>query len=247
MKKQIIISGLILLVSFSFFFVNYFNPINLEPLKSALFTLVDFTHTKKLQKENEALKEELTDLQTNKAKTELLEKENKDLKKLLNIETKRNTKKTYAKVIGTDFSQGYFITVDKGSNDGISLGDIAVFGSALVGRVEEVSDRVSKIKPISSPDISVGSMISRTEALGYTEASRECFSHNKVMLFLFGGTDFAAAGDRILTSGLGSAYPEGLLIGTVLDSTDRKTHHAEVRLSVDLFSLRYVTILTEVK
>lgn len=247
MKKQIIISGLILLVSFSFFFVNYFNPINLEPVKSALFTLVDFTRTKELQKENEALKEKLSISETNKSKAELLEKENKDFKKLLNIKTKKNTKKTYAKVIGTDFSQGYYITVDKGSNDGIKVGDIAVFGSAIVGRVEEVFDKLSKIKPISSPDISVGSMISRTQGLGYTEASRENFSRNKITLYLFGGTDFAAVGDRILTSGLGTAYPEGLLIGTVTDSTDRKTHRAEVTLAVDLFSLRHVTILTEVK
>ena len=247
MKKQIIISFVILLVSFSFFFVNYFNPINLEPVKSALFTLVDFTRTKELQKENEALKEKLADIQTNKAKAELLEKENKDLKKLLNIKTSKNTKKTYAKVIGTDFSQGYYITVDKGSNDGIKVGDIAVFGSAIVGRTEEVFDKLSKIKPISSPDISVGSIISRTEALGYTEGSRENFSHNKVSLYLFGGTDFAAAGDRISTSGLGTSYPEGLLIGTVTDSTDRKTRRAEVTLAVDLFSLRHVTILTEVK
>lgn len=247
MKKQIVISFVILLVSFSFFFVNYFNPINLEPVKSALFTLVDFSRTKKLQKENEALKEKLVNLQTNKAKAELLEKENKDLKKLLNIKTKKNTKKTYAKVIGTDFSQGYNITVDKGSNNGIKVGDIAVFGESLVGRVEEVFDKISKIKPISSPDISVGSIISRTQALGYTEGSRETFSRNKITLFLFGGTDFATSGDRILTSGLGTAYPEGLLIGTVTDSTDRKTSRAEVTLSVDLFSLRHVTILTEVK
>ena len=52
MKKQIIISSLILLVAFSFFFINYFNPINLEAVKSALFTLVDFTRTKDLRKEN---------------------------------------------------------------------------------------------------------------------------------------------------------------------------------------------------
>ena len=116
-----------------------------------------------------------------------------------------------------------------------------------MGRVEEVFDKISKIKPISAPDISVGSMISRNEALGYTEGSREKFSHNKVALYLFGGNDFAAVGDRIVTSGLGTAYPEGLLIGTVTDSTDRKTRRAEVTLAVDLFSLRHVAILTEVK
>ncbi len=247
MKKQIIVSCLILFVSFSFFFVNYFNPINLEPIRSTIFALVDFARTKSVQKENEVLKEKISVLETNKAKSELLEKENKDLKKLLNIKISKNTKKTYAKVIGTDFSQGYSITVNKGTNDGIIIGDIAVFGESLVGRVEEVFDKISKIKPISSPDISVGSMIPRSQALGYTEGSRENFSHNKVALYLFGGTDFAAVGDRILTSGLGTAYPEGFLIGTVTDSTDRKTHRAEVTLSVDLFSLRHVTILTEVK
>lgn len=247
MKKQIIISFLILIFSFSFFFVNYFNPINLKPLKNMLYTLADFTHTKKLQKENEALKEKLSVLQTDKAKAELYEKENKDLKELLNINTKKSTKKIYTSVIGTDFSQGYYITVDKGSADGIKAGDIAVFGKSVVGRVEEVFERISKIKPISAPGISVGSVVSRTLALGYTEGSRESFSKNKIDLYLFGGTDFAASGDRILTSDLGTAYPEGLLIGTVTESTDRKNHRAEVRLTFDLFSLRHLCVISEVK
>lgn len=245
MKKQIIISFLILVASFSFFFVNYFNPINLESLKSALFAITD--STKNLQKENETLKEEISILKTNHAKSELLEKENKDLKKLLNIKTSKTTQKVYCAVIGTDFSQGYNITVDKGSTDGIKVGDIAVFGTSLVGRVEEVYEKISKIRPISAPDISVGSVVSRTQFLGYTEGSRTDFSHNLVALFLFGGNDFATSGDRILTSGLGTAYPGGLLIGTVTDSTDRKTKRAKVKLSVDLFSLRHLCILTEVK
>ena len=39
-----------------------------------------------------SLREEISILKTNKAKTELLEKENKDLKELLNIKTNKNRK-----------------------------------------------------------------------------------------------------------------------------------------------------------
>ena len=75
MKKQIIISSLILLVAFSFFFINYFNPINLEPVKSALFTLADFTRTKELRKEIANLKETLATERETKASYYKNEKE----------------------------------------------------------------------------------------------------------------------------------------------------------------------------
>lgn len=247
MKKEIILSFFILFVAFSFFMFNYFNPINLEPVTSAIFNVIDFTRAKKLQQENEALKEEIIKINTNKAKTELLEKENKELKTLLNIKSSKNTEKTYATVIGQSFSQEYHITIDKGSSHGIKKGDVAVFGTALVGRVTSVSDDISKITPISAPEICVGAEVSRTAALGYTEGSRENFFKNKVTLFLFGAGDYASSGDRILSSGLGTAYPEGLLLGTVTESTDRKDRRAEVKLSLDLFSLRHICILSEVK
>ena len=246
MKKEIVISLFVLFVSLLFFFVNYFNPINIAPLKRALNSVVDFSRSEKLQKENEALREEIIKIRHDAAKYELTEKENKELKTLLDIKNTKNYKKTYCQVVAQSFAGNIHITVNKGKMHNIKKGDIAVFGTALVGRVEEVFPQNAKITPVGAPGISAGAVVSRTKAYGYTEGSRDSFLKNEVTLYLFGTSDFAAAGDKILTSGLGTAYPEGLILGNIVDSTDKKTGCARVLLYADVISLRNLCILSEV-
>ncbi len=246
MKKEIVISCVILLVAGVIFTINYFYPVNLAPVKSALFTFVDFTDTKKLKQENEKLKKQIIKIRNTEAKCDILEKENKELKILLDINYDKKYIKTYAEVIAQAVAGDVHFTIDKGKNHGISSGDVVVFGSALVGRVGEVFADVSKVIPISAPETSVGATVSRTAALGYTEGNYTDFRKNSLELSLFGANDYAAAGDKILTSGLGTVFPKGLLIGTVTDSTDKKSSTAEIALAVDLFSLRNVCVLSEV-
>lgn len=220
--------------------MNALSP-DFSPIKQGIMSITDT----KAQKENQELKEKIATLQQNNAKLQSLEKENKDLKVLLDTNISKKYKKTYANVLSLAVADEIFITVDKGADHNIKPGDVAVFGTALVGRITKVDKTCSHISPITAPQVCVGSMMSRTGAFGYTESSRQNFFENILSLTLFGAGDFAASGDEILTSGLGSVFPKGLLIGSVLDSTT-KDRNATIRTAVDFFSLHTICILSEV-
>lgn len=216
------------------------NP-DFTPLKQAITTVFDT----KISKENHELKKQVVTLKQQTARLELLEKENHRLKALLDTDISKKYTETYANVTSLSISDEIFITIDKGAKHGIKSGDVAVLGSSLAGRVIRIFDTHAHILPITSPDVSAGALMSRTGALGYTESSRQGFFENTLTLTLFGALDHAAAGDDILTSGLGTVFPKGLLIGTVLDATT-KDHNATIRTSVDFFSLHTLCILSEV-
>lgn len=219
------------------------NPIDFTYVKKALTTITDTGVTK----ENEELKKQIVNLTQQKSKAELLEHENKELRQLLDINNSKNYEEIFANVVGVTYSTKNFLTIDKGASHGIKPGNVAVFGNALVGRVSAVFDTSAQVIPITAPDISVGAVMSRTGATGYTESSRQGFFENSISLTLFGAEDFAAAGDKILTSGLGTVFPKGLLIGSVTDSTNKKSSKATLRTAVDMFSLSAVCILSEVE
>lgn len=209
------------------------------PMKKAISGLFDT----QVRAENQALRAKVATLQQQISKIQVLERENNDLKVLLNTNFSKEYKKTYATVISQSITEYIFISLDKGSKNGIKQGDVVVFGSSLLGRITKVYDTYCNFVPITAPKISAGALLSRTGALGYTESSRQGFFENTLSLTLFGAGDFAAAGDKIITSGLGSVFPKGLIIGSVIESTT-KERQALVRTE-DMFRLHTVCILSE--
>ena len=235
MKKTIAACGFVV----TFGVVLFALRPDFTPMKKAISGLFD-TQAKA---ENQVLKEKITTLQQQIAKIQVLERENNDLKVLLDTNFSKKYIKTYATVISQSIADDIFISLDKGKEDGIKQGDVVVFGSSLLGRITKVYDTYSHFVPITAPECSAGALFSRTGALGYTESSRQGFFENTLSLTLFGAGDFAAAGDKIITSGLGSVFPKGLIIGSVIESTT-KERQALVRTE-DMFRLHTVCVLSE--
>ncbi len=209
------------------------------PMKKAISGLFDT----QVRAENQALRAKVATLQQQISKIQVLERETNDLKVLLNTNFSKEYKKTYATVVSQSIANDIFVSLDKGTKDGIKQGDVVVFGSSLLGRITKVYDTYCNFVPITAPESSAGALLSRTGALGYTESSRQGFFENTLSLTLFGAGDFAAAGDKIITSGLGTVFPKGLIIGSVIDSTT-KEKAAKLRTE-DMFRLHTVCILSE--
>lgn len=237
MKKALTVSLFIVVFGIV---LNVLNP-DFSPIKRAITSIVDTRATQKVTQ----LEEEISILNQKLVSFQSLERENKKLKTLLDINTQKEYKKIYANVVSLSIADEIFITIDKGAKSNIKQGDVAVFGGNLVGRVTKVSDTKSHIVPISAPKNSVGACLLRTGAFGYTESSRQDFFENKLSLTLFGAQDFAAGGDTITTSGLGNVFPEGLVIGSVIKSNS-KEEPAIIRTATDFFSLNTICVLTEV-
>jgi rod shape-determining protein MreC len=214
---------------------NYFGP-----FRSVLFTLfypfekifyltsgkignqIDFIGSiSKLRAENEKLIRDNLSLEAQLASLKDEKKENELLRSQLGLIPKEKYDLLASFVIGQDMQEsGAWITVDKGSFDGIGAGmPVIVSQGILVGKVEEVYPKSAKILLLTSPQSSVNAVDLETGSRGIIKGS---FGLG-VYMDMVTQSDVINVGDSIVTSGLGGNFPKGLLIGKI----------TEVRLSQD--------------
>lgn len=196
-----------------------------------------------IAQENEKLKIELSHYQKNAVQNDILKKENEELKAALSLQKSPDLKvKTYATVCDISTDGDFLITIDKGKNQGVVAGDIALWGGALYGKVYEVFDDLSRIKPITAPDAVTGAHTTDKNA-GLILGSLANFGKNQCEFSLFSGDVKISTGDAVVTSGLSSIYPEGLIIGKVQKVSDKII----VKCEVDFFSARTIAIASPVR
>lgn len=188
----------------------------------------------RLAKENKLLINQIEILKNKLVNLEELELENNRLKKLLNFKMKTDHKTVSAQVIGRDPSNWTsIIFIDKGSLDGIKKYMAVNTDKGLVGRVIEVGLNSAKVMFITDPDSRIGVLIQRTrhDGLLYGTLRRQC-----QVVYMALDAD-VWPGDLVVSSGLGTSVPKGLLVGVVEDVFIDKSglyQSAIVKPAVDL-------------
>ena len=174
----------------------------------------DYGNTRGLTEENEALRAENERLTAEIARLHENTTRLEELESLLGTsEALADHDFTLAQVISTDPTNGRRrVAIDKGRNDGLRSGmPVVTEGATLVGTLGRVEDDHAWVTLVSDVDSAVSSHVLESRAPGVVAGS-------------YGGTmkmDFVdqnavvKEGDRIVTSGLGGSYPEGLVIGRV--------------------------------
>lgn len=150
-----------------------------------------------------------------------------------------------AKVINMSTStQRNFITLNKGSRDGVEEDMGVVDQDGVVGIVRTVSERFAVVIPVINSGFSV---------------SCRFLSNDKLAPLHWDGVNYRYAqledvarhvevheGDTLVTSGLSDAFPEGIMVGVVdqakLSESDIY-YHIRVRLAADFHRLGYVQII----
>ncbi len=138
-----------------------------------------------------------------------------------------------------------YITINRGSRDGIRVGMAVVAGGlALVGRVGLVDDFSAKVQLLTDPASFINVRLLNTRATGTLAGSEEgrLFLQNVLQ------SDAIEPGDVVVTSGLGGMLPRGLVVGaveTVLSSDTETLQSATVRPAVDFDRLEVVLVLTQ--
>ena len=176
-----------------------------------------------------------------------LSAENERLKKLLQLKAGNNFKhstKCYASVIGTggDGFVEYYL-LDRGASSGVSEGDGVVAGDGVLGRVVTVMPESSRVQLLTDAKSSISVRVGRNGVVGILTGR----GLNACELdYIPKGKDIAA-GDELVTSGLGRSFPEGVKVGKVL-SIDMKSGglsmSVKVRPYVDVFSIQEVMIVS---
>ena len=165
-----------------------------------------------LSADNARLRSDNARLRTQVVKDSELQVENDDLRRQLGVSASRHDKLLAAEVIAyqpDNFRQ--YITINRGSLDGVSVGMAIVSEGSLVGTVSEVAAKSAKVFLLIDPNFRVNGIISETRASGTV--------HGQIGAGLemekIAQSDTVRPGDTVITSGLGGDVPKGLIIGRV--------------------------------
>ena len=119
-----------------------------------------------------------------------------------------------ARVIGRQPNNWFrFITIDKGTRDGISQGMPVISADGLVGRVSNVSFNSSQVTLITDREMAVGAIVQNTrETQGIIEGMGESNTLRMINIPYYSKINRY---ERVVCSGLSQFYPKGILIGYV--------------------------------
>jgi len=176
--------------------------------------LVIFYSKKALLEENKALRQELESLKVLQARLKEAEKENTRLKDLLQFKESSAGEYKVAKVIGRN-PQKWFstLTVSLGTSDGVMQDAPVVSRSGLVGRILFSYDQTSTVLLLSDAESGAGAIINRSRDYGVVLGGH---GPDRLVMRFFSRDADVIPGDLVLTSGMGSVYPAGILIGKVI-------------------------------
>lgn len=196
--------------------------------------------------ENADLRARLAESRSSVLQVGEIERERLELLALLNArKTVANIPRVSARVIDAPVSNfERTIELDRGSRDGVEVGMPVETGAGLIGRVTEVSSTRSKAELLTDPNFDVGVRMVRSGDVG--NASGQGAGANLNVTFIELET-VVIPGETVVTSGLdASAFPEGLLVGTVVDvrpNAVQDTQDITVHPAAELDRLRWVSII----
>ena len=138
-----------------------------------------------------------------------------------------------------------FITLDKGSKDGVRTEMGVVSGTGIVGITYLVSNHFSVVLPILNTHSNISCRLRGTNYFGSLKWS----GGSPLQAYMDDIPRHARCkiGDVVETSGFSSVFPAGIFVGKVIqinNSKDGLSYRLEVQLSTDLAKIRDVCIVS---
>jgi rod shape-determining protein MreC len=198
------------------------------------FSLVDDNAA--LVNENARLKQELLELQVKPDSMPLV----------IDSTVEANFELKGARVVANSlrFSQNY-LTLYKGSKDGIKPG-MGVFNSqGIVGRVKSVSENYAVAFSVLNTNLLISAKIKSSDVFGSVRWDGS--NPSEVQLLYVPRHVKASKGDTVISSGFNEVFPEGILIGKIskveVNKADPNYLALTVKLSTDFSKLNYVYLV----
>lgn len=208
-----------------------------------------FSGMNNLIDENQELKDEIDKLKEKLYSANLAEEENQRLRDYISVKEEHGDfELTEALIIGTQ-SENYtsFVKINKGTDNGIAVNMPVIVSGGLVGCVSEVGSNWAFVRIICEASAGVGGYISRSGEIGVVVGDITYSASGVCKLKYLDIDADIEIGDAVYTSGTGSVYPGGLLIGHVssigIDEYSR-SKTATVTCAVDFKNLNYVMVVT---
>lgn len=224
-------------------------------LGSGLTNLWEHLRTKKsLEKENEELRTQLADAQQNLNQVQLNQEELDNLKSLYDMDQNyADYDKIAANVIGKDAGNWFSVfLIDRGSNDGITVGMNVLADGGLAGIVIQVGPNYAKVRSIIDDNSNVSARNLSTSDLCVVSGSLKTMNESSLIDFddLRDKEDQAKVGDQIVTSNISDMFLEGIPIGYITDiktDSNNLTKSGHIATIVDFEHLDDVFVILQTK
>ena len=166
-----------------------------------------------------------------------LQSQNAALRELLKFTPDPRATYVTAPVIA-DTSSSYVrsLIVLAGAGDGVVKGQAAITGAGLAGRVLEVGQRASRVLLLTDISARIPVVIERTRDQAVLAGNN---SENPELRYLPRDVDIKV-GDRVVSSGIGGAFPAGLPVGEVVRIADGRIF---VQLYAQLDHMEYLRLV----
>jgi len=135
---------------------------------------------------------------------------------------------------GSPFRQSVLLNV--GKRDGLRDGWATMDGIGLVGRISGLGERTARVILLTDSNSRIPVTVQPSGQRGLLSGDN---SPAPPLEFLE-KPDLVRPGDQVVTSGDGKVFPAGLLVGTVVQGSDRRLR---VRLAADYERLEFLRVL----
>ena len=203
-----------------------------------------------LAAENEALKAQIADMESDARQADSYQRENQRLRNLLDLSSTREDFKLVDGYIiaksSTDWSST--ITINKGTNAGIAEDMCAVTANhEVVGLVVEAGPDYAVIKTILDSSLEVSATIASSGYSGMVKGGYTDGRKDMMRMDYLPSSAIIRNNDQVVTAG-STMYPRDLILGYVVDADFDSTGVAKYALlkpAADIQMLEQVFILTE--
>lgn len=149
-----------------------------------------------------------------------------------------------ARVINNTYSKTRnYITLNKGTADGVAVDLGVITTKGIVGIVSNTSENFSSVQSILNFNSQINAKLKKTEHFGFLKWDGK--DPNTAQLIQIPRLAPLVVGDTIVTGGKSTIFPKGILIGTIEDFElgDDDSYIIDVALFNDMTNLKYVYII----
>lgn len=234
---------------------RFFSLVNSSLFQMPLSSLMNvgervasFWHT---QEENEAYRKELELISLYQAKLEESYREIEALKKLAELKTTYSQYELISAKISSRSvdSFNHTISINVGERDGVELNDAVISSKGLIGKVVDVTENESIVLLLTTETslnkVSVKIQIDPSKT---AEAILERYDPNvhAYILKLLDTQSTITEGMKVISSGIGGAFPSGLIVGEV-SKVESLSNAIGLRIEVDpaadFYNIDYIAVV----
>jgi len=202
----------------------------IAPFTAVARTREFFTSRAELERENAELRTEQLKEAPELLTLETLRAENQQLRQLLDARAKFPSDAVFAEIVyaGRDpFTRK--VIIDKGSQQGVQLGQPVIHTQGVLGQVTRVQPLLAEVTLVTDKDHAIPVEVLRNGLRGVAFGSGD---GSTLELRHMAANAEVAQGDVLVTSGLDGVYPRGLPVARVL-KVERDAAYAFAKISCE--------------